>query len=252
MTHQNGVYNIDLLEDFEFSFFWITSDHVRQLNQWYEIPIVSMDCFRALIKAYWECEKEYQILDKAGRLHFLFKQLDSAKQNPEKLLRWYLNTQQTPGSLGKNMVAWTQQIKQCSIHKQLDSLSIKVKSLYKKHVSVPYSDYLNAASPLEELWMASPSHRSEWDEYLYKIYFEELSEAPSAIADEEIMLKNFRKFWRAVLSTMPENEVYEFERKLWQWSTRNNDTGYEIDPNINIERSFGMDGYLDQMVKGCS
>lgn len=243
---ENADYKSEVLDNFDYCLLWITSDEVRLLNQWFEIPVDNWDNLRFLVKAYWEKGEEYKELKTVDQLQYLFKQLHMADQNPERLLSWFLQTQLTPGNLGLNMLAWTSYLDSCWRQKELYNICPSIAELYKKYVKDQYSSYIQASERLEKLWIDSPGYRSDWDNYLYEKYYKELAGTPSDICDEELLARFFRKFWHVVLVTMSDELICEFENRLTLWSISSDTLRIEFDPSISIKKSLGMDGFLPE------
>jgi len=228
-----------ILEEFGFCLLWITSDQIKLLDEWYEIPISSMDTFRAVVKASWEQNGVYPFFKKRDQLNTFLEQLESVNQNTEELLSWFVNTQVT----SKNMGAWMSVISDCSIRKQLDILSSTVSSLYASSHSITFGAYNRAADKLGRLWMDSPGYRSDWDEYLYSIFYKELAGPPSDIANDEVNVLLFREFWRQVSLNMSEYSIRKFERDLVKWSIDNSALGLTVDPKLSISSSLEIPGF---------
>ncbi len=237
---QYAEYESGLLRELGFCLVWISSDLIKQLDEWYRIPIPCIDTFRAVLKKEWEQNGEFCQLHSTSQVQSFLQKLESANQNPEQLWNWFLETQLTSGSLGSNMTAWTEALTRCSAGKQLQKISSKVDSLMSEYVWSPYSAFHEATDELSLRWMESPAHRSAWDEYLYEIYYKELAEAPPAIADEEVRLRLFRQFWRKVELEMSSDEISKFEQALAGWSEVNVSSDLKIDLNIDISTSIGV------------
>ena len=228
------------LQELGFCLVWIGSDLINELDEWYRIPIPCIETFRSVLKEEWEKTGQFCQLHSAGQVRTFLEKLESANQNPEALWNWFLETQLTSGSQGSNMTAWIEALTKCSSTKELKNISSKVDSMMSEYVWSPYSAFSDNADKLGLLWMESSANRSAWDEYLYKIYYEELAAAPTEIADEEVRLRLFRQFWRKIQLELSDDEISSFEQTLSDWSKANISSDLKIDLKIDISTSMGI------------
>lgn len=236
---QNPRYEVVRWADFEFCLLWITSDLIKQLDKWYRIPNIDMSAFRTVLRASWEKDGVYRGLNSSDAVVAFLERWDSANQSTAELLDWFVQTQLS----STNMSCWMHVVSRCAAYKKLDIISPTIGSLYTECIHIPYGDYSAANKEIEHLWMNSPGYRSDWDEYLYKIYYENLAISPIEIASEAVSVLLFREFWHQVTLKISPDSIIEFERKLVRWSVEHRDPMTINDPNLSISASLEIAGF---------
>lgn len=246
----NREYESVILEDFRFCLYWITSDQIRTLNKWFKLPDLDWKVFREEVKNFWEANGQYAQYESVEQTRCLLNELNSKCQDVENLFNWFLHTQLTPGYLGKNMISWIDHMVNCMNNSRMDTNFPNICNLYTHCIDNPYSSYVKAANKLEQFWMQTPGYRTDWDDYLYEIYFKELSGDPTMICDDELRNMLFREFWYEVVSTISEKTIIEFETELISLASKNERSSFQIDADVDIKNSFGMNGFLPDISFG--
>lgn len=254
------LYNLEALKmRFRREFLWITSDQAAAFDDVFRFPFRNINIIRNGVHHYlieWGKLTDNETHGLNVPYDDMFDIWRHGGEDIERILYWHASISNELSSKGSTsdwhdvFWRWAKRPKHMSSYMAQDRFRDFMELVHKDY-TIPLKKFDRYAEGIDEFWISNSSNRSDWDNFLWKHFFEEVYIAPVdyfSLTHGNLLLRQFWKKHRSFLSTEEKQALYsDFVLELqlmhgtdeafdWNWVV-------PIDDAIDIDSLPDFDNY---------
>jgi len=199
---ENSYDNDALMNSLRFDIYYITSDQMYKRDGVFLLPVRNREFFIKSARNYFEScaalprhESTYNILK-----DFLTR-LKSSGEDVDRIIEWYKSL--SGWGVLKSDYYWSLALWWWCKGAYIDHQKHLPKRRFDEFMSVVYRDFFlplikfrELTKHDEKLWVGDDGQRSEWDEFLWQIFFKENWDSPETLYRQYFDTINMMSFWK--------------------------------------------------------
>lgn len=249
------------VDHLRYALIWYSSDQAQDFDQWLRIPIRDIRVLQQLAREHYERDA---LIDPGGDIQLVYdsfarllRGLDERGESSERLILWYATLDElnpyrdgpvVQGHPASAAAVWIKTLKGWARNDMLElrltvhDVDPLILETYLEQVYLPVQKVRTQKRQVASSWRDNEKNRSEWDNYLWRIYYEEVRTTPAGFLFFDFERMRYREWWRKVRVYMNETqqgalldelieELYRTDLpvRIERWTLMTLDEAFEVD-----------------------